>query len=319
MLSEYVDLCRLIGSWPDWAQGPGGNCSIKERNQLLVKRSGALIADTTHEKGWVLCNMEAIQSALYAGQEDIAATVLEGMGKPSIEAFLHTFPSRIIVHLHPTPLMRSLCSNTPIDYLEIPNRTVDYLKPGIPLTRALQAVYDPSIPLYFLKNHGLILMADTTDTILTYMTRIQMDLFDKQQISTNIPLATTLYRQIQMKTRQSKLIRPYLQINHRSQERIFFPFSPDIAVFLQKASLVIENPQKDIVHILNEYIDVYNTIPSVISISGVIYIVGSSMESCNSIYEILMGYYTIPVNSTKLTDAEYDELVNWDKEKARKA
>jgi len=319
MLSEYVDLCRLIGSWPDWVQGPGGNCSIKEGNRLLVKRSGALIADTTHEKGWVLCDIEQIQSALTAGQEDIAATVLEGTGKPSIEAFLHTFPSRIIVHLHPTPLMGVLCSNTPIDYIEIPNRTVAYLKPGIPLTRALQSVYDPHIPLYFLKNHGLILMADTTDTILAYMVKLQADLFDKQQLFTNIPLTTQLYRHIQARSGRSHIIRPYLQINHRSRERIFFPFSPDIAVFLQKASLVIENPQKAVIDILDEYIALYKTIPSVISITGAIYIVGSSMESCNSIYEILMGYYTIPVNSTKLTDTEYDELVNWDKEKARKA
>ena len=319
MLSEYVDLCRLIGTWPDWVQGPGGNCSIKDGNRLIVKRSGALIADTTHEKGWVCCDISQIQVALQEGREDIAATVLEGSGKPSIEAFLHTFPSRIIVHLHPTPLMESLCSEEPIHYKEIPNRTVPYLKPGIPLTQALQAVYDPSIPLYFLKNHGLIFMASTTDEILVMMLNVQAHLFDKRQLTTNIRLATNLYRSINTSTGSNKLIRPYLQINQRSQERVFFPYSPDIAVFLQKASLVIEDPYVNPDKSLQAYIKMYGTMPSIIGTYDAIYIIGSSMEACNSTYEILMAYYTIPISSKPLTEDDYNALVNWDKEKARKA
>ena len=318
MLSEYVDLCRLLGSWPDWVQGPGGNCSLKEGNRLLVKRSGALIADTTDEKGWVYCDIAQIQTALKEGREDITSTVLEGSGKPSIEAFLHTFPSRMIVHLHPTPLMGYLCSENPEPYSGIPNRRVGYHKPGIPLTQALEAVYDPSIPLYFLKNHGLILMAETTDAILAYMTQIQADLFDKSQFSTNIQLTAQLYRGIKDLSGQSKLVRPHLQVNSRSQERVFFPFSPDIAVFLQKGSVVIENPHKGVQGALQEYMKAYNTIPSVISTTNTIYTVGNSMEACQSIYEILMSYYTIPLRSTMLTEGEYDELVHWDKGKARK-
>jgi rhamnose utilization protein RhaD (predicted bifunctional aldolase and dehydrogenase) len=277
-----------------------------------------LIADTTDEKGWVCCDIAQIQTALSEGREDIAHTVLEGSGKPSIEGFLHTFPSRIIVHLHPNPLMGYLCSEIPEPYSEIPNRFVGYYKPGIPLTQALQAVYDPSIPLYFLKNHGLILMAETTDAILAYMAQIQADLFDKSQLSTNIPLTVQLYRTIKDFSGQSKLIRPYLQVNSRSQERVFFPFSPDIAVFLQKGSVVIENPHKGVQGALQEYVKAYTTIPSVISTTNTIYTVGNSMEACQSIYEILMAYYTIPLRSTMLTEAQYDELVHWDKEKARK-
>jgi hypothetical protein len=162
-------------------------------------------------------------------------------------------------------------------------------------------------------------MAETTDMILSYITRIQEDLFDKTQLSTNIQLSTQLYWSIKTITGQSKLIRPYLQTNHRSQERVFFPFSPDIAVFLQKASLVIENPQKDVVSALDEYVKLYNTIPSVISTTSTIYTIGSSMEACQSTYEILMAYYSIPLRSKVLTDDQYDELVHWDKEKARKA
>lgn len=320
MLQEYIDLCRCIGSWPDWVQGPGGNCSIKEDNRLLVKRSGALIADTTEEKGWVLCDSRRINEALVAGEEDISSCVMEGSGKPSIEAFLHTFPSRIIVHLHPAPLMNLLCSDSieSLHYEEIPNRIIPYCKPGIPLTHALQKVYDPSIPLYFLKNHGVILMANTVAEILSMMMRLREDLFDKQQLSTNICLASTLYRLIHTLTGKRLLVRPYLQLNVRSRERIFFPYSPDIAVFLQKAALVIENPQTDYETYLQDYIKTYGTLPSVIGTSNAIYIIGSSIEACSSTYEILMAYYTIPVGSTHLTETDYSELVNWDKEKARR-
>jgi hypothetical protein len=214
--------------------------------------------------------------------------------------------------------MGYLCSENPEPYSGIPNRRVGYHKPGIPLTQALEAVYDPSIPLYFLKNHGLILMAETTDAILAYMTQIQADLFDKSQFSTNIQLTAQLYRGIKDLSGQSKLVRPHLQVNSRSQERVFFPFSPDIAVFLQKGSVVIENPHKGVQGALQEYMKAYNTIPSVISTTNTIYTVGNSMEACQSIYEILMSYYTIPLRSTMLTEGEYDELVHWDKEKARK-
>jgi hypothetical protein len=90
-------------------------------------------------------------------------------------------------------------------------------------------------------------------------------------------------------------------------------------VFLQKASLVIEDPHVNPDKSLQAYIKMYGTMPSIIGTYDAIYIIGSSMEACNSTYEILMAYYTIPICSKPLTEDDYDALVNWDKEKARKA
>jgi hypothetical protein len=162
-------------------------------------------------------------------------------------------------------------------------------------------------------------MANKTDEILDMMLNIQTHLFDKRQLTTNIRLVTNLYRSINTIIGSNKLIRPYLQINQRSQERVFFPYSPDIAVFLQKASLVIEDPCANPEKSLQAYIKMYGTIPSIIGTYYAIYIIGSSMEVCHSTYEILMAYYTIPISSKPLTEDDYNALVNWDKEKARKA
>jgi len=114
MTTDYTTLCRLIGPWTDWIQGPGGNISVKNTagTDMLVKKSGALLSAPNN---WVRCDLPAIRTALANGQEHIEHTVLEGAGKPSIEAFLHAFPPRIIVHAHPYPLMNALCRNEPIE------------------------------------------------------------------------------------------------------------------------------------------------------------------------------------------------------------
>jgi rhamnose utilization protein RhaD (predicted bifunctional aldolase and dehydrogenase) len=64
-------MCKLIGPWTDWIQGPGGNFSIKNDSSVLVKQSGFCIANTTEKNGWVLCCLKSLVEAIHLEKESI--------------------------------------------------------------------------------------------------------------------------------------------------------------------------------------------------------------------------------------------------------
>jgi rhamnose utilization protein RhaD (predicted bifunctional aldolase and dehydrogenase) len=309
---EYETLCRRIGPWTDWIQGPGGNISVKSdaANRIIVKRSGALVS--TLNNGLV-CDLAAIRQALAAGNEDVSNTVLEGTGKPSIEAFLHAYPPRIIVHAHPYPLMNALCSDTPIMLPNTNTKMVEYYKPGIPLAQAMSLLYSDDTKVYFLRNHGVVIMGDTIAEILTQMTVIAKHLFNTPH--TDIPLASALFDTMRTLTNNKILIKPFF--TSYILERIFLPFTPDIAVFLHEAPLLFEDPNDNPVVKLTTYYRKYNHLPSVIFANSVFYIIGKSQEACYNIYEILLSYLHVALPANFLSENQVSELVNWDKEKLR--
>ena len=147
LLDEYVYVCRMIGGWTDWVQGVGGNISVKQGDEILVKRSGARIGDTTKDAGWVKCSIIRLRECMENNTENTVSAILQGTGTPSIEAFLHLLPARIIVHLHPSHLLNTLCSD--VDSFS----SIPYTKPGLQLAQQLMRAYMPSTNIYFLKNH----------------------------------------------------------------------------------------------------------------------------------------------------------------------
>jgi rhamnose utilization protein RhaD (predicted bifunctional aldolase and dehydrogenase) len=312
IIEEYETLCRQIGPWTDWIQGPGGNISVKDNsaNRIVLKKSGALVSALNNG---LLCDLAAIRQALAAGNEDVSHTMLEGTGKPSIEAFLHAFPPRIIVHTHPYPLMNALCNKTPIEIPNTNTKMVEYYKPGIPLAQGMSLLYSDDTKVYFLRNHGVVIMGDTIAEILTQMTTIAKHLFRTPH--TDVSLASELFDTMHTLTNTKMLIKPFF--TSHILERIFLPYTPDIAVFLHMAPLIFEDPNDNPVTKLTAYYRKYNHLPSVIFSNSVFYIIAHSNEACYNIYEILLAYLHIASSSNFLSDTEVSELVNWDKEKLR--
>lgn len=309
---EYETLCRRIGPWTDWIQGPGGNISVKDTtaNRIIVKKSGAIVSAPNNG---LVCDLAAIRQALAAGNEDVSHTVLEGTGKPSIEAFLHAFPPRIIVHAHPYPLMTALCSDVSIELPYTNTRTVEYYKPGVPLAQRMSLVYTDDTKIYFLRNHGVVIMGDTINEILEHMTTIASHLFRTPY--TDIPLASSLFHTMRELTDKKMLIKPFF--TSHILERIFFPFTPDIAVFLHEAPLLFEDPNDNPKVKLTTYYKKYGHLPSVIFANSVFYIIAHSTEACYNIYEILLSYLHIALPANFLSETQVSEIVNWDKEKLR--
>jgi ribulose-5-phosphate 4-epimerase/fuculose-1-phosphate aldolase len=309
---EYETLCRRIGPWTDWIQGPGGNISVKDAaaNRIIVKKSGALVSAANNG---LVCDLAAIRQALAVGNEDVSHTVLEGTGKPSIEAFLHAFPPRIIVHVHPYPLMNALCNNGPIELPHTNSKTVMYYKPGVPLAQAMSLVYSDDTKVYFLRNHGVVIMGNSVTEILEQMTAIAKHMFRTPH--TDIPLVSALFDTMRNLTDNKMLIKPFF--TSHILERIFLPYTPDIAVFLHEAPLLFEDPNDDHALKLIGYYKKYGHLPSVIFANSVFYIVAHSNEACYNIYEILLSYLHVALPANFLSEIQVSEIVNWDKEKLR--
>ncbi len=325
-LETYLSLCRTIGPWTDWIQGPGGNFSVKTSNDtLIVKSSGAVIARTTETDGWVECSIPAIRDSLAKGNENIADSVVpdetmsKRKGKPSIEAFFHILPPPIIVHLHPAPLLNILCQKTLTSHHEH-IRTLPYAKPGIPIMHELLKVYDDSIPIYFLQNHGIIITASTVEEVYAHMTFLYDEFFPQKERFTDIRLCRTIQRHFQEISGKTPYIKPFLAntIPHHSYSRLFFPYTPDCAVFLQKFPLAFESAKDDPSAVFQKYYTKHGVLPSVILTPSLIYTIGYSFDMCIATEEILQAYWLVDSRSDFLADEAVDELVNWDKEKARR-
>lgn len=309
---EYETLCRRIGPWTDWIQGPGGNISVKSdaANRIIVKKSGALVSALNNG---LVCDLAAIRQALAESNEDVSHTVLEGTGKPSIEAFLHAFPPRIIVHAHPYPLMTTLCNSGPIELPNTNTKTVEYYKPGVPLAQTMSLLYSDDTKIYFLRNHGVVIMGNSVAEILEQMTAIAKHMFRTPH--TDIPLASSLFDTMHNLTNNKMLIKPFF--TSHILERIFLPYTPDIAVFLHEAPLLFETPNDDHSAKITSYYKKHGHLPSVIFANSVFYIIAQSNEACYNIYEILLSYLHIALPANFLSDTQVSEIVNWDKEKLR--
>lgn len=318
-MDTYINLCQTLGPLTDWVQGPGGNFSIKtSADTLIVKKSGAIIAKTTENNGWVECSISKIREQYENNNEDISETVIRGQGKPSIEAFFHIIETPIVVHLHPSKLLNILCNDIHLEnFPQI--KTIPYSKPGIPIAKEFFKSYQKEIPIYFLKNHGIIIIGNTPEDIYKHLIFLRKQ-FIKTEHSTNIELVLEIRKKIYEKTGKNMIIKPLfsnISPSHRYY-RLFFPYTPDIVVFLQKYPLSFESDNDPPANIFEEYYEKHNIIPSIILTPSMVYTIGVNFEACISIEEIFQAYTEIEDGASFLDNAEVEELITWDKEKERK-
>jgi len=325
-LDEYIDLCKMFGALTEWIQGPGGNFSIKNKNNILIKRSGALVSAVTQENNWILCDIEKIKECILMSNEDAISSMIKGNGKPSIEVFLHCISSKFVLHFHPTPLLGLLCSNLINNYSKLgiySCKIIEYYKPGLELAKHID---NTSYDIYFLKNHGVIIHGDTIEEIINKMKVISSNLFPKSIQYSDIDTIYTMYTTIKELTSKYYIIKPFYNIStlNISQITVFNPYTPDIVVFLQSKPLYIADINIGDTNIKNSitkyYTDEHN-IPSIIILNNMYYTIGLTHEQCISINEILISYIDISnsvCNITHLSTSDVNSLINWDKEKERK-
>ncbi len=174
---ELLALRRLsarIGQDPALVQAAGGNTSIKQDGILWIKASGTWLSQALERNIMVPVRLKPLLSALAANDpaaEKAQGFVIEDANpeklRPSIETTLHAaMPQRVVVHAHcvetiawsalqdgETALQKKLRD---FDWSWIP-----YVRPGLPLSRAIGERTSETTSVLVLANHGLVVAADS--------------------------------------------------------------------------------------------------------------------------------------------------------------
>ncbi|MCD6321883.1 MAG: class II aldolase [Clostridiales bacterium] len=190
-LKQFAQMSQAIGNRADYAQGGGGNTSVKLNDELMaVKASGYKLKDMRTNDGFVVINYLNIRE--YYNDVDLdsdtdfykdstafvkANTVTlpglkEGM-RASVEAGFHSLLYKYVIHTHSVyanlltctmegkAIADKLFGNSEYGYAWVP-----YITPGFDLTLGIKHILDerdtrPKI--IFMGSHGILVSSDDYD------------------------------------------------------------------------------------------------------------------------------------------------------------
>lgn len=186
-LSALAELSAQVGQNPDLIQAAGGNTSIKDGDVMWIKASGTLLAEARRRDIFVPVDLPAMQAALerdveYADKPQ-KFTLGDTALRPSIETSLHAlFAQKVVVHVH--------CVNTISVAIRADAEAVlrpklcgfswalaGYQKPGAHLAREVRSVMTPDTDVVVLKNHGLLIAANTVEAAEALLQQVVAALF----------------------------------------------------------------------------------------------------------------------------------------------
>ncbi|MHC4159845.1 MAG: class II aldolase/adducin family protein, partial [Planctomycetota bacterium] len=123
-LSQLIRISKAVGRDTSLIQGGGGNTSVKTKDgeYMYIKASGTTLKDMNEQTGWrrlhldsVLSiikdksivrldtfdrELEVVRQLLFACDDEIT-----GDSRPSVEAHLHAFLDKCVIHLHPVAVL----------------------------------------------------------------------------------------------------------------------------------------------------------------------------------------------------------------------
>ncbi|MBI2035415.1 MAG: class II aldolase/adducin family protein [Candidatus Liptonbacteria bacterium] len=174
-LNNFFRLSQNIGSSPAYAQGAGGNISVKIGKKMYVKASGCLLKDLKENKGYIACDFEKVRQGLeeasFAKSENDFNLWIqknsfgdESFGEASIEAGMHAvFDSEYVIHSHSVYANVFNCMEGGEKVLKEIFKGQDtlfvpYYNPGFNLALAIYRMSRKmELPqIIFLENHGVI-------------------------------------------------------------------------------------------------------------------------------------------------------------------
>lgn len=183
--AELVHIAKALAGRVDYVQGAGGNISVKSDNRMWIKASGKRFADLAPGTGYVQLEHERIAEYFRTirlpretGESDslnaIRRSVLDDTGgRPSMETGFHAVLGPVVIHTHSVYANVLNCrKNAEVVFEELKNALpaqshfLKYYSPGYDLSVAIASLDTKETPLLFLKNHGIIVHADTADEAL---------------------------------------------------------------------------------------------------------------------------------------------------------
>lgn len=166
-------LSARLGADPMLVQAAGGNTSIKVNGVLWIKASGTWLMHALDENIFVPVRMAPLMDAFECGDpaaekaKDFCITSQNPRDlRPSIETTVHSvIAKRIVVHVHCVETIALAARRDTQDALReqlagLNWAQTDYFRPGLPLSRGIAAVLKPETDVLILGNHGLVVAAD---------------------------------------------------------------------------------------------------------------------------------------------------------------
>jgi len=207
-LLELIKISNAVGKDSTLVQGGGGNTSVKTEDGkfMYIKASGTALKDMNTKRGWRRMRLEPLLAIIkdksiakletHTRETEVVNRLLLAcdddvtyVARPSVEAHLHAFLDKCVIHLHPSAAgafanarngkaeLEKLFNKFEIRNLKfeifLPSLWVPYVNPGLTLAKKIAKLVDdyqkqfgkkPAI--LFLEKHGLLISADSADSAL---------------------------------------------------------------------------------------------------------------------------------------------------------
>lgn len=204
-LLELIRISNAVGKDSSLVQGGGGNTSVKTADEkyMYIKASGTALKDMNAKQGWRRMRLEPVLSLIKdesIAQLDVQARETEvvnrmlracddnvsGNARPSVEAHLHAFLDKCVIHLHPSAVgafANAKNGKAEVEKLfkteSLPPLWVPYADPGFTLAKRIAKLVDdyqkqfgkkPAV--LFLEKHGLLVSANSADAALQLVRKV---------------------------------------------------------------------------------------------------------------------------------------------------
>ena len=197
LFNSYISVSRELGQQPYSIQAGGGNTSVKIGGKLFVKASGCCLKDMSSSSGYVVIPLNELRSIFEHSDRGInseaqtsaavcrlaAPPSASAPARPSVEAGFHAFLGTAVLHSHAAQINLFTCTaggmSDAANMLEaagIPCICFPFTDPGAELAFAIIDAKDAAGTAFpqvlLLKNHGLIVWADTPEQALSLHARV---------------------------------------------------------------------------------------------------------------------------------------------------
>lgn len=346
MIEDLIKISRYAGERFDLIQASGGNSSLKEDGQMLIKSSGYHLSEITLDKGFSVVDNKTILEILNLDfgnnkkdnekivSELVQKSVIKG-SRPSIETLLHALFKKYTLHTHPLSVNVICASKNARELLDkIFNKDeflfIQYKTPGIELALELKKQmeifkqeYKKDADIVFLQNHGLIVSADsvneveeTTDRVVDKIDNFMNFDFKRYKLTNKISslVANGDIAYLSEDIYLNEILKKESELFHKT------PFCPDQMVFCLSDILKIKSLDDE--KAVSDFKIKHRNSPKVIVFEGKIFFMGTTVKKCTETQEVFKSHLLVlsnilTQNQNLLSKSELEYLANWEAEKYR--
>lgn len=347
-INELFQLAHFAGSRFDLIQAGGGNVSWKTpEGKLFIKVSGIALSEMkTVEQCAQLETSKVIaimqddvitsesdkSSRENKAKEKLADANLTPQKRPSIETFLHALLYPFTLHTHSLAVNHLvICRDAKQQMTKLfPDSVfVDYATPGIDLALLLQSAVKDYVTkhqvqprIVFLKNHGLIVSAETAEEVMRLTNEVVMTIenelglnYQRYRIVTDI---ANLFQQAYNESVAVYLSEDKCILATSSDVLQNMPTSPDAFVFNGHMPCIMEELT---LHSLKEYQAKWGVAPKVVVYQDHLYFINSTLRKARDMEEVFKFHVMVLQAANGVVDVlsheELSYLSQWEAEKYR--